>query len=144
MFKEAVYLRLWRVLGRSAGRDKHFLRYVSLEILAAEPSLKSTEASILQLPPRCGGSVHQGQQSVPLLLDQFSIPGLNGRHTCLVQDMKPASCSIAASKEDSINFSFPVKIARSIAAQLIMGVAYLHPRGVCHGVSFNLPSLSSF
>ena len=121
-------------------RDKHLQRYVSLKILAAEQSPKSTEASILQLLSRRHGSAHQGQQFIPLLLDQFSLHGPNGRHTCLVQE--PAGCSIAASKEDSINFLFPVETARSIAAQLIMGVAYLHSRGVCHGGMFKTSFLS--
>lgn len=44
---------------------------------------------------------------------------------------------MAASKEDSVNFMLPVETARSIAAQLIMGVSYLHSRGVCHGGTFN-------
>jgi serine/threonine protein kinase len=122
-------------------RDKHIQRYSSLKILAAKQSSKSTEASILELLSRRHGSAHQGQQFVPLLLDQFSFDGPNGRHTCLVQE--PAGCSIAASKEDSVNFLFPVETARSIAAQLIMGVAYLHSRGLCHGGMFE-PALSHF
>ncbi|KPM39875.1 hypothetical protein AK830_g6695 [Neonectria ditissima] len=111
-------------------RDRHLQRYVSLKILVANASSKSTEGTILQM--LCSGDLaHPGRRFIPRLLDRFSFDGPNGRHLCLVQE--PASCDIAASKEDSINFMFPVEAARSIAAQLIMGVSYLHSRGVCHG-----------
>lgn len=123
-------------------RDNHLERYVSLKIMVAHESSKSTEGSILQLLSIRDGPAHQGQQFIPRLLDQFSFDSPNGRHTCLVQE--PAGCSIAASKNDSINFLFPVETARSIAAQLIMGVAYLHSRGVCHGGMFIQPSIHHF
>ncbi len=76
-----------------------------------------------------GGSFH--------LLDDFSFDGHNGHHTCLVQE--PAGCNISASKEDSVDFMFPAETARSIATQLIMGISYLHSRGVCHGGMFKPP-----
>ncbi|KAK1589922.1 kinase domain-containing protein [Colletotrichum navitas] len=111
-------------------RDKHLQQYVSLKIMIADESSKSTEASILR-KLRCGGS-HPGRRFVPHLLDDFSFSGPNGHHVCLVQ--KPiAACNITASKEDSVSLMFPVETARSIAAQIIMGVSYLHSRGVCHG-----------
>ncbi|KAK3386145.1 kinase-like domain-containing protein [Podospora didyma] len=112
-------------------RDNNTKRYVSLKILVAHESSRATEASILELLSSRDGLPHKGQRFIPLLLNQFSFDGPNGRHICLVQE--PAGCSMAASKEDSINFLFPVETARSIAAQLIMGVSYLHSRGVCHG-----------
>ncbi|KAI0915065.1 kinase domain-containing protein [Ustulina deusta] len=46
---------------------------------------------------------------------------------------EPAGCNISASTEDSVDFMFPAETARSIATQLIMGISYLHSRGVCHG-----------
>ncbi|KFY43350.1 hypothetical protein V495_04012 [Pseudogymnoascus sp. VKM F-4514 (FW-929)] len=94
---------------------------------------------------RSGDSTHIGRQFVPRLLDEFTFDGPNGHHTCLVQD--PEGCSIAESKEDSVNFMFPTESARSIAAQLIMRVSYLHSHGICHTRNFllrgpNLDSLS--
>ncbi|PGH10977.1 hypothetical protein AJ79_05128 [Helicocarpus griseus UAMH5409] len=40
---------------------------------------------------------------------------------------------MANSKENSINLMFPRDAARSVAAQLIMGLNYLHMNDVCHG-----------
>lgn len=104
--------------------------FVSLKVLLAREHSQDTEEGILRLL-RGVDSKHPGQRFVPRLLDKFSFEGPNGRHVCLVQD--PAGCNIAVSKEDSVNFMFPVETARSIAAQLIMGLSYLHSRGICHG-----------
>ena len=111
-------------------RDTKLGYYVSLKVLVASEYTKSTEGEILRRLSSIN-SKHPGQQFIPHMLDEFSFEGPNGRHICLVQ--KPASCSIAASKEDSVNFMFPVEAARSVAAQLIMGLSYLHSRGLCHG-----------
>lgn len=112
-------------------RDKHLQRYVSLKILVAGESSKSTEGTILRMLDSGGDPAHPGRRFIPRLLDEFSFDGPNGHHTCLVQE--PAGCNISASKEDSADFMFPVESVRSIAAQLVMGVSYLHSRGVCHG-----------
>lgn len=104
-------------------RDNKLQHYVSLKVLAASEASNSSEAAIMhQLHPN-PESKHLGQQFTPRLLDEFSLQGPNGTHTCLVQE--PARCSVAASKEKSANFMFPVETARSIAAQLIMGLSYV-------------------
>ncbi|KAK3307649.1 kinase domain-containing protein [Chaetomium strumarium] len=87
-------------------KDKQLQRYVSLKILIANEFSKSTEAKIL---PR--------SKFIPRLLDEFSTDSPNGHHVCL---------------EDSSDFMFQVETARSIAAQLIKGLSYLHSQGVCH------------
>ncbi|KMP05336.1 kinase domain containing [Coccidioides immitis RMSCC 2394] len=55
----------------------------------------------------------------------------DGHHQCLVG--VSTGCSVASSKENSTNFMFPPDAARSLAAQLIMGLAYLHSNDVYHG-----------
>ncbi|KAJ9156110.1 hypothetical protein NKR23_g1375 [Pleurostoma richardsiae] len=73
----------------------------------------------------------QGQQFIPRLLGDFSLDGPSGHHICLVQEL--AVCSIVAAKEDCLTLMFPAETARSIAAQLVMGLSYLYSCGVCHG-----------
>lgn len=113
-------------------RDRHLQRYVSLKILIARQTSESNEAKILRLLSGCSSeSTHPGQRFIPRLLDDFTFDGPNGRHLCLVQEF--AACSITVAKEWSSNNMFPVETARSIAAQLILGLSYLHSRGICHG-----------
>ncbi|KFH45684.1 SRSF protein kinase-like protein [Hapsidospora chrysogenum ATCC 11550] len=121
-------------------RDNRWQRYVSLKVLVASEGSKSAGADMIRRLHTGSDTTHPGQQLMPRLLDEFSFAGPNGTHVCLMQE--PAGCSIAASKEKSVNFMFPVETARSIAAQLIMGLSYLHSRGICHGGRLHHPALS--
>lgn len=114
--------------------DQQLQRYVSLKILVAGASQNSCESEILHVLMK-GDLNCVGRQFIPLLLDQFSFDGPNGHHQCLVAE--PTGCSIASSKENSTNFMFPRDAARSITAQLIMGLSYLHANDVCHGGMFS-------
>ncbi|KAL4904765.1 kinase-like domain-containing protein [Aspergillus multicolor] len=111
-------------------RDHRTERYVSLKILVPSKSQDSQEGTILE---RLANSAlkHPGRRFIPPLLDQFFFEGPNGQHWCLVGE--PAGCSIAHSKENSTNYTFPLDAARSLAALLIMGWSYLHANDVCHG-----------
>lgn len=118
------YSTIW--LARDNQRD----RYVSLKIKVSETSSRSRELRIMRLLGDHDAE-HEGRRFVPNLLDEFSIAGPNGTHSCLVGE--PAGSNFSHSKEISTNWKFPVKSARSIAAQLVMGLVYIHNRGVCHG-----------
>lgn len=111
-------------------RERVAQRYVALKVPVADRASKSSEADILRLLSK-PTPAHKGQRFIPRLLDGFTFDGPNGHHVCLVQEV--AVCSVARSKEDSSNFMFPVETAMSIAAQLILGLSYLHSRKVCHG-----------
>jgi serine/threonine protein kinase len=84
---------------------------------------------------------HPGRRFIPRLVDQFFFDGPNEHHRCLVGE--PAGCSIAHSQENSTNYMFPLNAARSLAAQLIMGLSYLHANDVCHGGKYMNPTLCS-
>lgn len=114
-------------------RDLHRRRYVALKLQRARASSRNKESAIL-ISLRDPSS-HPGTRFVPSLLDDFTVTGPNGTHLlCLVSE--PNGPNVAVSKEDAPDWMFPVKSARSIAAQLIMGLSYLHSRGICHGGMF--------
>lgn len=110
--------------------DEQRRRYVSLKILTARSSLHSHEGNVLR-HLMTSNLTHARKRFIPPLLDQFWFHGPNGHHQCLVGE--PAGSSIAKSKETSTNFMFPLDAARSIAAQLLLGLSYLHANGICHG-----------
>ncbi|KAF3481875.1 uncharacterized protein GIQ15_04634 [Arthroderma uncinatum] len=110
--------------------DREKNRHVSLKIAIAKASRNNSESEILRhLQSR--DVCHPGREYVISLLDEFSFDGPNGRHTCLVTDA--AGRSIAESKENSLDFMFPLPTARAIAARVVMGLAYMHSKGIAHG-----------
>ncbi|PYH99363.1 protein kinase [Aspergillus ellipticus CBS 707.79] len=112
-------------------RDQQRQCYVSLKILTARTSSDSREGDVLEYLMMKSDVAHVGKQFIPPLLGQFSFHGPNGHHQCLVGE--PAGVSIAKSKGDSTNLMLPPDAARSTAAQLLLGLSYLHANGVCHG-----------
>lgn len=111
-------------------RDHQQHRYVSLKIKVSEALSSSNENKIMRLLGHRDAKEERGR-FVPKLLDEFSITSPNGNHSCLVGE--PAGLNVSASKEISTNWKFPVESARSIAAQLAMGLLYIHSHGICHG-----------
>lgn len=74
---------------------------------------------------------HPGRAMIPSLRDRFVLHGPNGTYPCYVTD--PARCSVAAAKEASNQYVFQDGTARSIIAQLVQAVEYMHGRGFIHG-----------
>lgn len=112
-------------------QDKIRATYVAIKVAASATKKLSKERSILEHL----SSAKQSQTSpsgsvVPSLLDCFSVEGPNGLHECFVST--PSRCSLAVSKDASTTRLFPLEAARAIAAQLILGVNYLHSHGVVH------------
>ena len=120
-------------------RDQHMNRYVALKIIVAEASKTSSESQILR---RLSNSFPNpgGRGYLSPLSDEFSIDGPNGSHLCLVSE--PARCSVADSKEASINWMFSMALARAIAAQVVLGLKDIHSSGVVHGGRWAVWTLS--
>lgn len=113
-------------------QDRTNLRYVALKLATSETSYVSQEVKILEHLQATGAKSFQpGREYVPSLFDSFFVQGPNGQHQCLVSE--PARCSLALSKCDSFTSLFPMESARTIAAQTILGVRFIHSCGVVHG-----------
>lgn len=110
-------------------RDIREARYMTVKVITADGSLCSPEANLMdflgKLPSTPGGEI------IPPLLDEFWVTGPNGQHKCNVTH--PARMSLLAARDDSIFHLFPPKVAHSIIAQLIRGVAFLHSNDIVHG-----------
>lgn len=115
-------------------RDLRNATYVALKVATADSSEGMHDGSLLQSlatsSSRYGLGV-LGAGTVPALLDEFWVAGPNGRHRCIAT--KPAQMSLLDAKEASVFGLFQPGIARSIIAQLICGVAFLHSRDIVHG-----------
>lgn len=68
---------------------------------------------------------------IPLILDRFTIHGPNGEHACYVT--ATARASLSALKDGSWVRLFELDVARTLAAQLVLAVDYVHAQGFVHG-----------
>lgn len=120
-------------------------QYVAVKICSADSREESLEGRILQQLSHSnqGGTAHPGERLVRTLIDNFDIQGPNGHHKCLV--MPPAIMTIRDAQEASYSRLFRPEIARSIVAQLVLAVDFVHSKGIVHAdihpgnIFFRLP-----
>lgn len=110
-------------------RDERQSKYVAIKVGTAASSRKEIDV----LTHLAGSRVSQDFATafIPPLLDHFEIQGPNGSHPCIVTS--PAMCSFADAILASDYRPFQIDVARSLAAQLAMAVAYMHRAGFVHG-----------
>ncbi|KAJ0413994.1 kinase-like domain-containing protein [Aspergillus carlsbadensis] len=72
-----------------------------------------------------------GKAVVQSLLDSFRFSGPNGTHQCLVTDALRINMNEV--KEYPGHCLFDLPVARAIAAQLVLGVQFVHSQGIVHG-----------
>lgn len=110
-------------------RDLRRARYVAVKAITADSSIHTPEASLIyslgNSPPGPGSEIF------PPLFDEFWVAGPNGKHRCIVTP--PARMSLFDAREASTVGLFRPNVARSIIAQLIRGVAFLHGQDIVHG-----------
>ena len=112
-------------------RDEQSNKYVALKIGTADANPKEVDIISTLTRSRCPSVNHPGQTMVPSMLDGFNIHGPNGNHACYVT--APASASLSGVKDGSWIRLFQLDVARSLAAQLVLVVDYVHAQGIVHG-----------
>jgi hypothetical protein len=111
-------------------RDHLHNSFAALKIGVASAFQESTESEVLRVLAS-GNQEHPGRPYVISLLDEFVIAGPNGRHHCIVSE--PMGCSAANSKDETMPWKFPLVGARSIAAQVLLGLDYIRSCNIVHG-----------
>ncbi|KAI0399364.1 kinase-like domain-containing protein [Xylaria palmicola] len=114
--------------------DEQTSKYVAIKIGTADSDSRETDI-LSKLATRAsavaGSPAADKASMIPPIIDRFCVAGPNGTHTCLVTS--PASCSIRESKEASNYSLFQLDVARSLCAQLVMAVCFIHSEGYAHG-----------
>ncbi|KKK22350.1 hypothetical protein AOCH_002883, partial [Aspergillus ochraceoroseus] len=112
-------------------RDEQFNKYVAVKVCTANADPKEVDIVSMLTRPHCPSVNHPGKMMVPSILDRFTIHGPNGNHACYVT--APASASLSGVKDGSWIRLFQLDVARSLAAQLVLVVDYIHAQGIVHG-----------
>lgn len=113
-------------------RDEQSDKYVAVKVCTADSNPKETDIISSLHHPHCSpDNSNPGKAMIPSLLDKFTIHGPNGEHACYVT--APARASLSALKDGSWMRLFQLDVARSLAAQLVLAVDYVHAQGFVHG-----------
>jgi serine/threonine-protein kinase SRPK3 len=112
-------------------RDERSNKYVAVKVCTADSNPKEVEIISTLTRPHCSPVNNPGKTMVPSILDRLTIHGPNGNHVCYVA--APARASLSGVKDGSWIRLFQLDVARSLAAQLILVVDYVHAQGIIHG-----------
>lgn len=109
--------------------DKTLSKYVAVKVGTADSDQKEVDI-LSHLSSSTLQDDGPGKELILPVLDRFSVHGPNGIHHCFVTT--PARCSLSDTKESSGSRLFQLPVARSLAAQLAMAVAYTHKQGLVY------------
>ena len=116
-------------------RDCHTDKFVALKIGISCVSSARHEYQILDIlskSPASTTSVVQAKTEsrapIPSVLDRFEVQGPNGLHRCYTMDLMQGDLRAA-----SYSRLFPIRVARALAARLVLAVDHVHSRGYVHG-----------
>ncbi|PGH07801.1 CMGC/SRPK protein kinase [Blastomyces parvus] len=102
--------------------DQKQQELVAIKITAADSASESQEVDILK--HLCSHSL------IRPLLHSFIETSPNGAHNCLI--MEAASCSLMQSKSMAYHGLLDLRVARAIAADLVLAIQFLHGQGIIH------------
>ncbi|KAJ5102655.1 Srpk [Penicillium argentinense] len=111
--------------------DEKSNKYVAVKVGTANANQKEVDIISTLTHPHRPPVNHPGKMMVPSILDKFTLHGPNGNHACYVT--APASASLSDAKDGSWIRLFQLDVARSLAAQLVLAVDYVHAQGIVHG-----------
>ena len=111
-------------------RDYLANTYVALKVLNARASKNSQEARILNHINRDGPG-HLGQKFLMSLLDDFTVTGPNGEHTCIVSEA--LGPTVENARYRFTGDLLPLDVAKRSVVQLATGLAPVHSHGIVHG-----------
>jgi serine/threonine-protein kinase SRPK3 len=112
-------------------RDEKSSKYVAIKVGTADSDQRKEAAILSHLTSPTLGSESHDRRAFPTGARSFGIVGPNGTHSGLVTAL--ARCSLADVEEASWSALFQLEVARSLAAQLAVAVAYVHGLGYVHG-----------
>ncbi|KAF1732841.1 Serine/threonine-protein kinase spk-1 [Beauveria bassiana] len=107
--------------------DSHMQRYLALKVGIADSLPR--EVPILRALSAQPKAQNLGFDSIPHLLDEFTVSGPNGSHPCYTTAL--ALCNL---RECSSSRLFYLDVARAMAYELVLAVAYVHSQNFVHGV----------
>ncbi|KAL9107883.1 MAG: hypothetical protein Q9227_007301 [Pyrenula ochraceoflavens] len=115
-----------------AARDQRLERNVAIKIMVSELHQKSKELETSRI-----ASTHlsagTGSDHVLHLLDDFQIQGPNGIHDCLVYEVLGPNLATIIWRQYQEQHRLPARIAKRVAKEALLGLAYLHEQGIGHG-----------
>jgi len=113
-------------------RDEERKSLVAIKVGTAESTTRELEIlSALASTKGDSETAGCGRSLIPRLLDHFKVEGPNGVHPCYVT--VPARTSLSGAKDGSYVRLFSLDVARALAAQLAVAVAFTHAQGFVHG-----------
>jgi serine/threonine-protein kinase SRPK3 len=120
-------------------RDENLQRLVAVKVCTADASPRESEIlsllrNLSEVDSDSDGDSNRGAAGRDIIhtpLGMFRIDGPHGTHMCLVSDV--ARCSVMEAMRRGSFAPLMLPVARAIAAQLILSVAYLHGKGFVHG-----------
>ena len=120
-------------------RDEQLSKNVAVKVGISEPDQTEVNTLLQLTDPAAPQQEDFGRSLILPLLDHFNIHGPNGVHSCLVTAL--ARCSLSATGASDFGL-FQLQVARSLAGQLALAVAFIHSVGYVHGGE-SIPSICS-
>lgn len=117
-------------------QDRRDSGYVAVKILmaGARESAKNEKVMHLRMTRATQTISNPNRYYIQGLWNAVTVQSPNGLHHCFVTE--PSACSVAESKKISAPVDlFPLDTARAVAAQIILGLQFIHSQGVVHGGS---------